>query len=251
MNPCASGCTIRQQHVSDCPDRDTCRGCLPRSAEHGTLCRWCYQRLASDVAIVPDLVAHLRIIGAPHAQTNPPADGKSYRDPAEGNILPPAWTAADELHAMLASWALLVLEEHPNGVQMAGPDEAGAWHTRYGTVVGIAHINATVRLVQWLSTQLDWCARQPWAAEMRREVCDAVATTSARWPTATMVEEARAVAMPCPRCEMLSLRYAPPSEYRQPFQVTCINPDCARVWTEDEWAWLVKMVTEGEKGRTA
>lgn len=289
---CVVGCTVRGQHIEGC-DRDECRGCQPRMADRGGLCAFCHQRLQTDVATIPDLVRHLRIIGAPHAQVAPPSDGRAYRDPAEGSILPAAWTAADELHAMLASWALTILEEHPDGYRMVGPDEVGAWHTRYGTTVGIqppglgstvrngrapyiVHeirvapmadaqgepilylseirppeptrvVDATSALVAWLTPLLDWCAGQEWAGVMREEVSAAVGTTSARWPTAAMVEPERPVSMPCPRCEHMSLRYSPPSVERAPFKVSCSNPDCARIWTEDEWEWLVTMVTKGER----
>lgn len=246
--PCGYGCKIRGQHVTDCA-RDECRGCLPRPAEVGTLCAWCHQRLTADVASTPDLIAHLRVIGAPHAELAPLRVGiHSPKDAAESSILPAAWTTADEVHAMLASWALLILEEHPHGQQMTGPDEVGAWHTRYGTTVGIAHVKATAALVRWLLPHLDWCAGQEWGAEMRREVGSMVATTAARWPTAAMVEPEHALPQPCPSCDHHSLRYSPPSEYRQPFKVSCTDPDCARVWSEDEWEWFALMVKSERMG---
>lgn len=43
--PCASGCTHHGRHVTDCEDRDTCRGCLPRYAETGWLCYSCQAKL--------------------------------------------------------------------------------------------------------------------------------------------------------------------------------------------------------------
>jgi len=248
MTYCASGCTVRGQHKPTCDDRETCKGCIPRVASHGTLCDWCFQRMTADVAAAPDLVAHLRVIGAPHAELAPLRVGiRTPKDAAETSILPAAWLAADEIHANLASWALLILEEHPNGEHMAGPDEVGAWHTRYGTTVGIAHVKATAALTRWLLPQLEWCAGQEWAAEMRREVSSMVATISARWPTASMVEPEQNLPQRCPRCSWLSLTYTPQSEYGQPFKVSCSNPDCARVWSEDEWEWLVTMVTAGER----
>lgn len=246
---CAVGCTTRGQHTTDCADRSECRGCLPRPAEHGTLCAWCWQRLNADVAGAPRLVAHLREIGKPAAQAAPPSDTQTHRDPAEGSILPAAWVAADELHAMLASWALLILEEHPSGARMAGPDEVGAWHTAYGATVGVRTPAATARLCAWLTPLLPWCAEQEWAAEMRREVGEAVATMSARWPTPDMVEPPHAVPMPCPACGWRSLVYAPPSVAGAAFRVSCSNPDCARVWSEDEWEWFVTMMTKGERMR--
>lgn len=42
---CAMGCHQRGQHLTDCEDRETCRGCLPRQARHGRLCWPCHRRL--------------------------------------------------------------------------------------------------------------------------------------------------------------------------------------------------------------
>ncbi|MBK5248130.1 MAG: hypothetical protein JJE50_01650 [Actinomycetales bacterium] len=245
---CASGCVVRGQHRQTCETRDRevdpCKGCLPRAAEYGNLCAFCFQRLQSDVATAPALVAHLREIGEPYAQVAPPSDTRTYRDPAEGGILHVAWGAADEIHADLASWALLILEEHPNGSQMRGPDETGAWHTRYGTTVGVVVAEATVRLCTWLRPLLPWCAAQEWAAEMRREVGALIATTSARWPMQD--SQARAVVgVRCARCGFESLDYTPTKGADLPFDVRCVNPECGRIYTEAEWdAALAKMTVE-------
>ena len=64
---CASGCSIRGEHLADCDgtavNRDgeviECRGCLPRPAEAGRLCGWCWGRLQSAVRTLPSLVEHL------------------------------------------------------------------------------------------------------------------------------------------------------------------------------------------------
>lgn len=246
---CASGCTLRGAHHPECIG--DCTGCVLRQATHGTLCAFCYQRLATDVASAPDLVTHLRDIGQPHAQIAPPSDGRNYRDPAEGDILPAAWLAADEIHANLASWALLILEEHPHGAAMHGPDEAGAWHTRYGTTVGVRDSTATTNVVRWLTPHLDWIAGQEWAAVMRQELAELIAVTSARWPTAAMVEPTRRASVPCPRCERLSLTYTPPGYFRQAFVVSCGNPDCARVFSESEWDAFQMLALRTKAGRMA
>jgi len=247
-SPCISGCTVRGDHRTTCETRDAktdpCKGCLPRDAETGLLCAWCFQRLQSDVATAPALVAHLREIGEPHAQCAPPSDTRSYRDPAEGDMLPAAWGAADEIHADLASWALLILEEHPLGAGMVGPDEVGAWHTRYGTTVGVITVRATERLCAWLRPLLPWCAAQEWAAEMRSELGSMIATTSARWPMQD--SKARAVVgVRCARCGFESLDYTPTKGADLPFDVRCVNPECGRIYTESEWdAALAKMTVE-------
>jgi len=241
---CLSGCTSRGQHVTECDARDTCRGCLPRAAEFGLLCPWCWQRLNGDIVDAPMIVAHLREIGEPFAQAAPPSDTASYHDPAEGSILPASWGAADELHADLASWALLILEEHPDGLNMVGPDEVGAWHTKYGAVVGVRISEATTRLVRWLLPMLAWCAEREWAADMRKEIASLTATTLARWPMQdTRTRDVAGVR--CVRCGEVSLTYTPTAGVRLPFKVACTSPECGRIYTEAEWdAVLAKMTID-------
>lgn len=248
MSNCLSGCTVRGQHRPDPAEdhADECRGCLPRPAEEGQLCAWCWQRMSSDVATSPALVRHLREMAEPHAGTRPASDGRGYTDPAEGSILSGAVDTADGVHACLASWAHLILEEHPHGDQMAGPDERGAWLTRYGATAGVRDPEATARLVRWLLPLLPWCSGQEWAGEMRKEVAETVRTALARWP----MEDYRTRAIPatlCPRCDRASLTYTPPSVERAPFVVACTNPECGRVFSEDEWTRLVKLLGIAER----
>ena len=161
-------------------------------------------------------------------------------------MLSGAVDAADEVHVCLASWALLILEDHPNGAAMTGPDERGAWLTRYGAVAGVRAPEATTRLVAWLTPWLDWCAGQEWAGEMRREIGQLIATTSARWPT----EDYRERPVPgvaCPRCDALSLTYTPPRWATAPFVVACVNPECGRTFSEDEWTRLVSLLGIAER----
>lgn len=228
---CLTGCTTTGAHLGTCEGE--CRGCVPRPAEYGHLCPWCWQRLNADITDLPELVAHLREVAEPHAQAAPPSDGRSKNDPAERNLLNDAINASDELHAALASWAHLIVEEHPTGLH--GPDQRGAWITRDGSIAGIKpDSEATRRLVRWITPHLEWAASQDWAAEMRKELSQLIATTRARWPQADT--RTRPIPdTPCPRCQHLALTYTPPSEYRAAFVVSCHNAECAHVYTEDEW----------------
>ena len=218
LDSCLTGCVTTGQHRTDCPG-GKCRGCLPRDAEHGNLCAWCWNRLTDAIGRIPSLVEHLRVIGEPHAQAAPLTDDRtSPADPAESTVMPAAWLDADELLGLVTSWAQLVIEEHP--VQpMRGPNSA-PWH---GDVVA------------WIGPHLAWCAEQQWAAEMRRELGEYVTTLRHKWPTADDVEPPRTLDMPCPRCDMLALTYTPPRYKGQAFRVECTDPDCARVYSEDEW----------------
>lgn len=258
---CASGCVTKGEHVLAC-DGTACDGCRPRHAEHGVLCRWCYSRLTVDVHDTPALVAHLVEIGRPFAQVSPPSDTRSYRDPAFGTLRPPSWDAADELHAMLASWARCVLEEHPDGERMTGPDESGTVqtqavtvmrgdlaaevgaYTRISTVAGLSAPDPmpTVRLCAWLTPLLPWIAGQEWAAEMRREVKEAIGTARSRWPE--VETRARHIGgVQCVRCGNLGLTYRPVNFPGASALITCTHPECGTIVSERDY--------EGALGRLA
>lgn len=120
MNVCARGCTVRGEHDPRCPSGQ-CTGCRPRQAEYGTLCIGCHGRLTRALYQAPRLVAYLR--GVDPQQSSDEANVKGTREqPIPLNTA--AVDAADELHAMLCSWVLLVLEEHPSGLK--GPDARGS-----------------------------------------------------------------------------------------------------------------------------
>lgn len=218
MTHCISGCRTRGQHVDGC-ETDKCRGCQPRPADTGNLCAWCWQRLRDDLATYPALIAHLREHAKPHAQNRPlSADTYGGIDPAESTVLHDAWLYIDEIESTLTSWAHVIIDEHP-AQPMRGPN-AAPWH---GDVVA------------WLTPHLEWAAGQEWAGEMARELRRDISTGRTRWPMPEDVEPARTVDAACPRCDQISLTYTPPREAATPFVVACSNPECARVFSEDEW----------------
>lgn len=219
MTACATGCRITGEHRDICPG--DCRGCLPRPAEHGTLCAWCYGRLTRDVADVPALISHLAQVslGALSASgTAYDAETFGAGDAAERTVLHSATLDADELWSLLTGWAQVVIEEHPNQ-PMRGP-AASPWH---GDVVA------------WIAPHLEWVAGQEWAHEMRREMSEAIGRIRHRYPTVDDVEPVKQLDMPCPRCNLVSLIYTPPRYAGQAFRVECTDPDCARVFSEAEW----------------
>ena len=135
---------MRGRHLPDCPDicdcrgraegkhrprcDGTCRGCEPREAQFGLLCAFGWQRLNADVVDSPALVRYLWALG--HSGVTATAElNVSGGDPSERSVLHPALDALDGLHACLSSWAHLILEEHPDGARMTGPDETGTRRT--------------------------------------------------------------------------------------------------------------------------
>lgn len=282
-SPCVCGCTVRGQHIARCPERcqhiapprprlpracpkgcdHTCRGCVPRAAEFGLLCAWDWQRLNGDIVDTPALVRYLWALA--HSGETATAELKIRGgDPAEQGILHAALDALDGLHACLASWAHVILEEHPDGDRMAGPDDRGVRWT--GTTkwidpdvfprledgseplvyvhrpepASVRDPEATSRLVRWLLPMLVWCAAQEWVGEMRREVADVVRTTAARFP---VVERTRAIpGVTCPVCERVSLVYDPATPERHSVQVNCTTRGCGVVFTQDEFKRLTGII---------
>ena len=281
MTYCASGCTVRGRHLPDCADEcdcrgraegkhrpkcdGTCRGCQPREAEYGRLCAWDWQRLNADVVDSPALVRYLWALGH-SGETSTAELNVSGGDPSERSVLHPALDALDGLHACLSSWAHLILEEHPDGARMTGPDETGTRRTetvavldseiardygpylRKGHVTAVRDPDATSRLVRWLLPQLRWCSEQDWAGEMRRDVADVVRTTAARFPVA---ERTRPIpGVPCPVCDRKALIFDPPTPERQSTQVNCGTRGCGVVFTQDEFRRLT-LIVEWEQKQAA
>lgn len=62
-------CTSHGVHLTTCPDQDACRGCQPRPAVHGYLCRNHYERWERAFATIDRLRGLLLTIGNGRAVT--------------------------------------------------------------------------------------------------------------------------------------------------------------------------------------
>lgn len=125
MSNCLSGCKYRGRHATGChcatdhnvDHQGHCGGCLPRPAEHGRLCPHCWTRIQRDVRVAPEIVRWIR----EHIE---PALGTWQERIGTGEVDAPAPLSvnsvddADELHATVASWVLLVLDEHPSNLTL-------------------------------------------------------------------------------------------------------------------------------------
>lgn len=225
--PCAvPGCVIRGQHIPDptTAHPDTCKGCLPRPAlDTVDVCQWHARRFEDAIEALPALIAHLHEIGKPYAQNTPPSDTIGRSDPAERSALPAAWLTADELETDLFGWVKATLEESPR--RLTWPNRR-PWRGN---------------LAAWMLDHLTDALTLPFTGEMVRVVPEAVTTARHRWPTADDTEPIEAMTMPCPRCGLKSLTRTPPRWYRQMSRIECTDPDCARVFTEDEYDQLVTL----------
>jgi hypothetical protein len=279
MTDCVRGCTIARKHLNDCSDEDECGGCLPRPSDKGLVCERCYTALTRDVSLAPSLVRWLREHVEPGAANQ---DGKTTgtRNPP-APLSTDAVAAADDLHAQLASWVLLILEEHPD--RLHGPDWRGSVvrpmskrtvtqahdslgypiHLRYteewrepwvmhvydeARAVGVRQDGtSTENVCRWLLARLgdDWTTWQPWIGEMVREVIEVTATLLARWP-----QEARSRAitdLPCPKCDRLSLVYYPVTAFRGKVLVQCEHYECGKTIDEDMWSYYARVIVDARK----
>lgn len=119
MTACVRGCMTARTHLADCMDTTACRGCTPRPAEHGVMCTPCHGRLVRSLYTAPDVVQHLLDVGTGSTPAGETITGSRERP----TLIPAATETADEIHAALASWVRVVLEEHPD--DLTGPSTKG------------------------------------------------------------------------------------------------------------------------------
>jgi len=220
--PCVRGCTIRGEHNPTCEGE--CRGCLPRPTAIGNLCQSCYNRVEYGLTELTVRVPWLEILGRNLAMnaSAAPQDGETFMrgDPSEGSVLHAAFLRADEIRSDLDNWVGDVRDKRNlHGDPIDDP-------------------------AKWLLPHLPWIAdtdaAETFAGEVLRDVGQAMA-----WPTPADVEPSKHLDVPCPRCATIALVYTPPRWEGQPARVECTEPDCARVYTEDEWDEIKKLALLG------
>lgn len=248
MNLCASAHDVRGRHIDGCPI-ENCRGCLPATAAQGLqVCERCHTRLRHVLAIAPSLVMHLREHiqpGASVTDEQPGAPGKKA-PPAPLNV--EALSGADDLHAELASWALVVMEERRvNGPDWTGSDIRPASKRRTpagivyedARVVGVMDWQATLTLSRWLMPHTEWMAGQDWAGDISTEIPDKVYTLLARFP---MEQRPVYLPVPCPACGCQTLRRHAPRDAGLPVTVACDLYECGHIIEEDGFDWAAKVL---------
>lgn len=151
-------------HRTD-PDR-------PRRATRGLLCTGHYRALADDLASMPGLHATL---SSYLVRTGGGDGGRSTESDAIGiDLDPDVVKARDNIRHLLASWALITLEE---GTWSTTPDDTPA------------------AVAVWLLHRIDWLVDQDWADELAVNVRTTVREARAQvQPNATY----RVELGPCP-----------------------------------------------------
>lgn len=250
MSSCATGCYLPGQHVPTAvhPADHPCLGCLPRRTAPGRVVCWrCSNGLEDALVRAPDLVAHIR------DQVVPGDSGGTDGLPGAGRLDGPAPLSlgavadADDLHALLCSWAALVAETYPGG--LCGPGWVGTHRPRGNDrpAVGLTTAGdwrATATVTRWLYDHLEWELTQEWAPDYVREVSTLVRRLRDRWATE---ERPRYLPVPCPSCKDPSLiRYAP-TVWQGPVTITCQS--CGIVVPEREFGAFVHTIAQERRAR--
>lgn len=243
MSSCVSGCCLRGEHLAECDgttvDRGggvvECRGCLPRPAEVGVLCQWCWGRLQSVVRTMPALVDHLWEVAVPSVSSPSGYTGSGGSAPGPRALYPASLSVADDLVGMLAAWCDYVAEVRG----LVVPRPAGLWLTdrdggQDAVVAGVRSSSAARALVRWLDPHLSWCAAQSWAGDLVGDLVPAVSGAQAAWPVEE--PERRVTTVRCPSCGRRSLVLRPPRVVGGQVQVCCSEVSCGVVMGEEDWA---------------
>jgi hypothetical protein len=126
-----------------------------RQATHGLLCAGHHADLEQQLAEIPALLSEVEKALVRSSGTGPKVTGTKeqplpYATDRDGNS--PQADALRGTHALLVSWVLLVLEEHPDRLH-APADQSGA-------------------MSRFLMTHLGWCEAQPWTDDLLDELRD-------------------------------------------------------------------------------
>lgn len=181
---CVRGCTRLRRHLSDCADRDACRGCEPRLADHGNLCWPCHRRfelMLGDCGHVYDWLSANLAAGQGAAPTSDFVTGKSIAgSPA------PIKVAIYDVRQHLTDSLAEYVDELCEVERLRGPDR----HTAQRDSSYLLNMVDRLERLEWVG---DWWehlaelmsqahALAPWRPEMRR--CHGI---------------------PCPECEECAL----------------------------------------------
>ena len=178
-------------HYASCADPDSCRGCVPRVAEHGYLCRSCHAKTVDALARVAHLIVHLRSISK-----EPQALGERVDTSMEKSIIvPDSWLAADGLVEALGAPPI--------------PSTAGIDAT-------FQHVNAAVG--EWGDVDRIIDSRE--GAKRAVVLVKRMRAALTRWPDSE-VNWRHVPLILCPNCYQPTLYRRGPLDYRDDLLVQC------------------------------
>jgi hypothetical protein len=167
---CIRGCLRARNHVTDCPDREHCRGCLPRSADYGDLCWPCHRRLELMLADFPTVADWLNVHLPRGSSRRPKAD---YQKPKKAEAAPipidlDVLDVGETIYASIRGWVDALVDS----TSLTGPADDHlqvlcAYLRTHLTAVECAPFIAPMwDELAWLTS--DAHALAPWRPEVRR-----------------------------------------------------------------------------------
>ena len=223
MTDCARGCLLYGLHTPDCPDTETCDGCLPRAAEIGHYCQRCAFKLRDDINALPPLIHGMYAM--PGGQPAPP-DRPNNGDPTRratkvDQISPsPAHDTADEAARWLHSWAIDLAD------LLA---ERGPFEYRHHDGIPVPNPQTEAR---YLTSRLAQLCAHPAINDLTDE-----ARSLVHQLTRTTGSDSADQRIPtrCPNCNQRSLIRPNGEDY-----VQCRNRSCGHAWSTEHLGLLAR-----------
>lgn len=264
--PCARGCTVPRQHWSDCEDRDECRGCLPRSAEHGRLCLACHRRLLQwiDIATpqiellravtgkvlpgaLPDVVeTNARIVTAWRTDSGQsfPSGLFAKSTTVAHNESEPIRTEALDLAQDIEDWLSEQVEMLVEMGDMAGPKKASTGASRDGMqrpgyVVPDSFLAPTA--CRWLGAQISRLESVEHIGDLWMELGEKMSRAHGLAPWRKAASSLDGIS--CPHCQRMSLVLYGGDDF-----VSCTTQWCGETFSWDRYAiWVQMLLGEREE----
>lgn len=227
MTDCARGCLAYGRHVprcihtNECPDDcpTHCDGCEPKPADVGNYCQKCADKLRAALTEIPGLTFYLEALPQGRLVTKK-ADGDHTRHATRvDQISPsPAFDELDEVWSWAYGWAVSLADD----LHHVGP-------MRY-RLDGIPDTSLAYTHVKYLLGNFTAVLSADWHEPFYEE------TLALRWRLERITGQDKLnhkIKAPCPSCDRRTLGREDGAA-----KVVCRNPDCSRVWTEDEYARL-------------
>lgn len=211
-------CTIRDHHLTTCAS-DDCKGCLPRPAETGILCRGCWERFEAALSVAVDLITHMRSI-----EKGPASIVPTRSAPGSRVILPGSWMEADNLWDSLVELALAYAES--KGI------EDPVWKPMYdgfSTTASLDDVALQVReLVMWLQVNPVDVVSRAGGAEAAVKFYRQAQRALAMFPIEDRAQRLKPIR--CRECQQFTLWKHPPLVYLDDVVVQCANKTCEALY---------------------
>lgn len=219
---CIRGCTMYRYHVAECDgvDDETCRGCLPRRANHGHLCDTCHRRFELMLHDAPTVI---RWLGG---------NMGGHRSSADADTT--TWVGD---RPELGSDQPLPMSAAMFDVRQLMTDRLALWVDHWCEVKGLQgpgrHTPETD--VEYLLTWLPGICKLDWIGDWWEEMAETMSEAHALAPWRPAMR--RVPRVPCPGCGETNLAI-----FGGESDITCLS--CKIVMTEERfglWERVLRM----------